>query len=87
MKFRPSLHAGSAEFLDQLLTRATATGGSGADVAQALDVPIALLERRSQLEAAHQHFQSDACPGPTGGCRPRLGRTCPTLHPAAFQRS
>lgn len=42
-------------------------------MAQALDVPIALLERRSQLEAAHQHYQSDACPGPTGGGRPAWG--------------
>ncbi len=55
--------AGSAEFLDQLLSRATASGGSGAEVAQALDVPIALLERRAALEAARQHYPSEA--GPT----------------------
>lgn len=54
---------GSAEFLDQLLSRATFSGGSGAEVAQALDVPIALLERRATLEAARQQYPTEA--GPT----------------------
>lgn len=57
------LPIGSAEFLDQLLTRATASGGSAAEVAQALDVPIALLERRAALEATRQQYPSES--GPT----------------------